>query len=214
MASMKPQFIREFRVGDVLFRVNIEGIVTRAIALSFGTNMKIPYEFEDGIKIHTISSQVCEGHFSTVEIDDRIPHVSKSAFHWAHVEKVVWPANCKVIPYQCFCGSDLKEICNIDGVITVEEAAFWGTKMDSLDWPSNCVDIPTKCFSKSCLRILNNIGHIASIGDYAFWDALCINKLDFSASPINFVGECAFEGTPAGGVHLPYYIDQECERGV
>ena len=100
-----------------------------------------------------------------------------------------------------------------DEIDCIHQGAFHGASVNHVVWPAACKAIPDNCFLDSFVKTVSNIEHVESIGKMAFGFANCIKQIDFSASPITNMGECAFEGATADSIIWPTdcsYIPNLC----
>lgn len=148
------------------------GILQQLVRLDIYTkNLNVDYAIPDtieGVKITSIASCFCKGHFDKITIPDSVTSVCESAFKGATVKEVVWSSSCSVIPERCFVSSSITKISNIEHVKSIGECAFTGSHIDTIEWPSGCRSIPPKCFFLSTLSKISNIEHVETIGESSF----------------------------------------------
>lgn len=134
-------------------------------------------------------------------IPDTVESISADCFSRAnHLNKVVWPANCTIIPESCFFSSSLTEIVIPEGVTEIAEQAFSCTWLKSVTIPVSCVKFGVRAFTLSTslkeINILNKTSKL-TIEEYAFsgigaeeftWPENCPE-----IPPLSFVGNIALK---------------------
>lgn len=136
-------------------------------------NVVIPHKLSANKgTINTIGVDFCHGNYSRIFISDGISKVEKCAFRDAKCREVRWSTDCKEIPDDCFSGSTIRAITNIEHVDNIGECAFIASQLREITWPSSCKRIPAGCFCDTDIRILPNVGDVEEIGGFAFKNSL------------------------------------------
>lgn len=144
----------------------------------FRVSVTIPDKIED-ISVCSLGCCFCIGPFSKVTIPNSVFIVDEGAFRGSNVEEVVWPPFCSTIPDQCFYGSHIKRISNIENsVFVIGASAFNSSDIEEFIWPKHCYVIPYACFYLSSIKSIKNIAHVTKVDQFSF--SRCnIDKLEF-----------------------------------
>ena len=143
---------------------------------------------------------------------EKVTEIDAGAFCCTKLKELSWPHDCKIIPWGCFASSKISALSGIEGVEVIEDEAFCNSEIKELTWPDSCERIPTFCFFESAIRKLDNLKGVTSIGASAFKYTFGLEFLDFSASVISEVGECAFQTSNLCKVFPPYYCSEEIQK--
>lgn len=136
--------MEKFVYKDVLLWVDQEGCLCRCQNLSDSpVDIEIPCVSPSGTLIKSFSHGICRGVFERITLTNSISVIHTCAFMDCVVNEVVWPSSCHVIPNNCFKGSTVKTIKNINAVTDIRAFAFDSAKNVRLDLSKSkvaCID--------------------------------------------------------------------------
>lgn len=153
-------------------------------------------------------SAFCETGLTKTPNLSSVTLIEPSAFFGCKLEFFNWPANCKVVPANCFhsCGS-LKFVYGLDSVMEIEEYAFALSGIETIIWPSSCRVIPKGCFC-NCRELTS--AHIPNgtytICNIAFAGIPESTILDFSKSIVSLDGPACTIFTDLKSFKAPYFL--------
>ena len=169
MKTSESEVVKVFQ-DDVEFLVSKDGMLRGIFTLKNqeAREIIIPEMFEPGKYITSIGSNVCYREFEKIIIPNTVTTIMPQAFNEATVGEVVWSSSCKEIPEDCFRGSSITKISNIEDVEKVGVGAFKDSNIREMEWPKKCKHIPMLCFCGSELVKLSQTKDVEKIGRSAF----------------------------------------------
>lgn len=170
--------------------------------------------------------------------------IQKSAFKDSHIESIVWTKNIYEIPDECFSGSTLKEIINInhitkigakafercgnllnfevpDSVSFVGDKAFFFSAIEYIKWSLSSKVFPKFCFASSDLKSITNIQSVECVEPGAFLNCTDLTSIELSDN-VCYIGKNAFFGAgiksfkwPSHCLKIPSHcFDSSCLKEI
>lgn len=110
-------------------------------------------------------------HYHPVEklvLPDTIEYIDNGAFFGTVINEVVWAKGCSTIPGECFSGSSINKISNVDDVLVIKSRAFYACEdLVNVSFP-NCKIVDAQAFSR-CISLTNaSFPSVKEVYSYAF----------------------------------------------
>lgn len=176
-----------------VFRVECETLVQFSSPKN-GRNVVIPHILKSGEKITTLGSRFCQGEYNKITISNRIKKIEDSAFANADVKEVCWSSGCRVIPDDCFHGSKIQKISNIDNVVEIGLNAFYSSGIRNFTIPPLCKTIGNGCFAYSLLNAaFLDTEALSRIGAQAFRNTPVLIEVVWPQNCLTIPDRCFYE---------------------